>query len=226
MLGKHSLFARAHPPAPSRRSRSRTLGLRRVVVVVVVAFGCSERERPAPIADPRGDDGERAVSGSFRAPGSGGGASTARDAGSTDAGASSAGIGGAASTESGPLTLQQTYRGTCEGASVQWGFFTFDAATPSDSSVLFRLRTAAAEAELARASFVDLLTASAALGTERCAFTGPAPCPIDLYEVLDGAPLAHHPFAQLQVLLRPASDDGRMPAVQEWQLTYSCTFNQ
>jgi hypothetical protein len=109
---------------------------------------------------------------------------------------------------------------------VQWGFFTFEAATPSDSSILFRLRTAAAEAELANGVFLDLLTASAARGTDRCGFTGPAPCPIDLYVVLGGAPLAHHPFAQLEVLLSPASSDGRMPAVEEWHLTYSCTFNQ
>jgi hypothetical protein len=88
------------------------------------------------------------------------------------------------------------------------------------------LRTAASEAGLESGYFVDLVTASAALGTERCGFTGPAPCPIDLYEVLGGAPLAHEPFAQLHVLLSPTSGDGRLPAVEAWQLTYSCTFNQ
>jgi len=28
------------------------------------------------------------------------------------------------------------------------------------------------------------------------------------------------------VLLSPASEGGRMPEVEDWQLTYSCTFNQ
>jgi hypothetical protein len=193
-----------------------------------LALGCTERERPGMIADPQGDDAERAVSGSFRAPsaGTGGGSQPGSDGGIVDSGPGAAGAGGAGSTASGPVTLHQIYEGTCEEATVQWGFFTFDAATPSDSSILFRLRTAAAEAELANAVFLDLLTASAARGTDRCGFTGPAPCPIDLYVVLGGAPLAHHPFAQLEVLLSPANADGRMPEVDEWQLTYSCTFNQ
>jgi hypothetical protein len=188
-----------------------------------LALGCTEHERPGRIGDPQGEGAERAVSGSFRAPGAGDGGQPSSDGGTVDSGP---GAGGAGSTASGPVTLHQIYEGTCEEATVQWGFFTFDAATPSDSSILFRLRTAAAEAELASAAFIDLLTASAARGTDRCGFTGPVPCPIDLYVVLGGAPLAHHPFAQLEVLLSPASADGRMPAVEEWHLTYSCTFNQ
>jgi hypothetical protein len=216
MLGKH------------RRSVSRRLAARMALRVsaAALALGCSERERPGRIPDPRGDDAERALSGSFRTPGGGGASQPDSDGGSVDSGAGTAGVGGAGSAGSGPVRLQQTYEGTCEEATVQWGFFTFEAATPSDSSILFRLRTAAAEAELANGVFLDLLTASAARGTDRCGFTGPAPCPIDLYVVLGGAPLAHHPFAQLEVLLSPASSDGRMPAVEEWQLTYSCTFNQ
>jgi hypothetical protein len=214
-----------------RRIRSRALAARLALGASAgaLAFGCSERERPGMIADPQGNDDDRTVSGSW-APGRGsnGGAGGALQPGSDGGiGGPGSGVGGVGSTGSGPATLQQTYEGTCEGATVQWGFFTFQqAATPGDSSILFRLRTAAAEAELARGAFVDLLIASAARGTDRCGFTGPAPCPIDLYDALGGSPLAHHPFAQLEVLLSPASEDGQMPAVDEWQLTYSCTFNQ
>lgn len=215
------------------RARSETFAAFITLVAVAAAFalGCSQSERPDPLADPRAEDGQRAVSGSFPAPGAGanggaGGApAPAGDAGTADAGAGASGTGGA-SSGSGPTALQQTYEGTCEDGTVQWGFFTFEAATPGDSSVLFRLRTAAAEAELASGTFIDLVTASAAFGTERCGFTGPAPCPIDLYEVLGGAPLAHQAFAQLQVLLSPANGAGLLPAVETWQLTYSCTLNQ
>jgi hypothetical protein len=217
-----------------RRIRSRSLAARAALSVStgVVALGCTEHDRPGMIADPQGDDPERSVTGSFRAPGAGssGGAGGAMqpgsDGGTMDPASGAAGQAGVGAIGSGPVTLQQIYEGRCDGATVQWGFFTFQAATPGDSSIFFRLRTAAAEAELARGSFVDLLTASTALGTDRCGFAGPAPCPIDLYDVLGGAPLAHHPFAQLEVLLSPASEGGRMPEVEDWQLTYSCTFNQ
>lgn len=188
--------------------------------LAALSNGCSERERPGRIPDPQGDAAARAVSGSFRAPEPGGPAST-RDGGS--AAASDAG-GGAA--QPGSVSLQQIYEARCDGSTVQWGFFTFEAATPSDSSIRFRVRTAAAEAELASNRHLDVLTASAALGTQRCGFAGPAPCPIDLYELLGGAPRAHHSFAQLEVLLNPASNDQLMPVVEAWQLTYSCTFNQ
>jgi hypothetical protein len=214
-----------------RRIRSRALAARLALSASAgaSALGCSERERPGMIADPQGNDADHTVSGSFRAPGAGssGGAGGALQPGSDGGIVDPASGRGGGSTGSGPVILQQTYEGSCEGATVQWGFFTFQqAATPGDSSILFRLRTAAAEAELARGAFVDLLISSAALGTDRCGFTGPAPCPIDLYDALGGSPLAHHPFAQLEVLLSPASEDGAMPTVDEWQLTYSCTFNQ
>jgi hypothetical protein len=218
MLGKH------------RRIVSRALAASMAfnVSAGALALGCTERERPGMIADPQGEDAERAVSGSFKAPGAGTGGALqpGSDGGTVDSGPGAGGAGGSGSTASGPVTLHEIYEGTCEEGTVQWGFFTFDANTPSDSSIRFRLRTAAVEAELASAVFLDLLTASAARGTDRCGFTGPAPCPIDLYVVLGGAPLAHHPLAQLEVLLSPASADGRMPTVEEWQLTYSCTLNQ
>jgi hypothetical protein len=130
------------------------------------------------------------------------------------------------STSDGRVTLRQTYEAICDGATVQWGFFTYRATTPGDSSIRFRVRTAPKEAQLPAAAFLELTTASAALGTDRCAFTGPAPCPIDMFERLGGAPLVHHPLSELEVLLNPASADGRLPKVDQWQLNYSCTFNQ
>lgn len=208
--------------------------------VAAVVSSCAERERPGMIADLQVEDAERTVSGSFRAPAgaTGGAASSSGDdvAGgsgegqgdggvvATDAG--TIGAGSASGTTQGSVTLAQSYQGKCEDSTVQWGFFTYQTQTPGDSSIVFRVRTASTEVELGHATFLDLITASTALGTGRCSFTGPAPCPIDLYALLGGAPLAHHPFAQLEVLFNPDSDDGRMPGVEEWQLTFSCTFNQ
>ncbi len=171
-------------------------------------------------------------------------AAPAADAGATPGGAGGAaggvsgssasepGAGGASSgtsleqTASGALLAHRIYEGACDPPSlVQWGFLTYRALTPGDSSIAFAVRVAASEGELARAESFDLLTASTALGTARCGITGPAPCPLDLFVVLGGAPLVHHPFAELSVLLSPASD-GTVPFVEQWRLSYSCTFNQ
>jgi hypothetical protein len=160
------------------------------------------------------------------APGAGAGGGSGSTGGASGAGATSSGTT-VEETASGGLRLHQIYQGTCEPPSlVQWGFFTYRALTPGDSSIRFAVRSAPTEADLGRATSFDLLTASTALGTARCAFTGPAPCPLDLFVVLGGAPLVHHPIAELAVLLTPASGDGAMPSVEQWSLNYSCTFNQ
>ena len=223
-----SSVARERSSPGARRARAASS----IVAALLGASGCRESERPGFIADPDGQDAPRTLSGSFRAPSDGdagaGGASSesASDGGTLGAAGSGAAGAAAGGGASGPATLQQIYEGSCDGSTVQWGFFTYEATTPGDSSIAFRMRTAPVEAGLAAAKYLDLLTASAALGTERCSFTGPAPCPVDVYAALDGAPLAHHPFAQIEVLLTPDGADGRLPTVEEWQLTFSCTFNQ
>lgn len=124
--------------------------------------------------------------------------------------------------------LTETYDSDCdEDARVQWGFFTYDTTTPGDSNVRFRIRTANTEAALATASWVDLATAHASPNTQRCSMGGPAPCPIDLYNVLGGtnAPAVHHSFAQIEVTLTVSSDQLE-PAAQGWKVNYSCPFIQ
>ncbi|HKO92426.1 MAG TPA: C-type lectin domain-containing protein [Polyangiaceae bacterium] len=125
--------------------------------------------------------------------------------------------------------LSETYESECaDDTRVQWGFFTYDTTTPSDSNVRFRIRTANTEAGLATATWVDLATAHASPNTQRCSMAGPAPCPIDLYNVLGGgsAPAVHHNFAQVDVTLTPSSDGTEPASVQGWQLNYSCPFAQ
>jgi hypothetical protein len=125
--------------------------------------------------------------------------------------------------------LTETYASECaDDTRVQWGFFTYDSTTPGDSSVRFRIRTANTEAALATAPWIDLATAQASPNTQRCTMGGPAPCPIDLYNVLGGAsaPAVHHNLAQVDVTLTPSSDGTKPSSVQGWQLNYSCPFAQ
>jgi hypothetical protein len=203
-------------------------------------LGCTEQERPNRLADVSVGDARRVLTGSFVVPSPDadagaaagtGGASSCSGAATpclpSSAGASGSGADTATGTASdGSRTLQQTYEAVCEDSTVQWGFLTYRATTPGDSSIHFRLRTAPTEDQLPAAEYIDLVTASSALGTERCTFTGPAPCPIDLFVVLGGAPLAHHPLSELEVVLTPASADGNLPTVDEWNLNYSCTMIQ
>jgi hypothetical protein len=214
------------------------------MLAAAAATGCAERERPDRIADPSFADARRVLSGSFVAgadagesgappePAGGSGSSSAGasavngSGGGTNAGGATDGVVGPSGTTSDrPVTLRQTYQAVCDDATVQWGFFTFAAATPDDSSIVFRLRTAPNQSALPVATYVDLVTASTALRTDRCSFTGPPPCPIDLFVVLDGAPRAHHPLAELEAVLYPASSDGSVPSVEEFNLNYSCTYN-
>jgi hypothetical protein len=208
-------------------------------LLAISGLGCSEQERPSRVRDVRVDDTDRVLTGSFGprdagaglAGGGAGGASScppdATPCAASMAGSSGSSAGAASSAASdGTLTLRQTYEAVCEGSTVQWGFLTYRATTPGDSSIEFRVRTAATEDQLLTAEYIDLITASAALGTQRCSFTGPAPCPIDLFVVLGGAPLAHHPLSELELVLRPDSSDGTVPTVDDWNLNYSCTMNQ
>jgi hypothetical protein len=123
--------------------------------------------------------------------------------------------------------LQEVYESECaEDTRVQWGFLTYNATTPGNSNVVFKIRTAPTEAELTSATWIDLARAQASPDTQVCGFGGPAPCPIDLYTALGGSPAAHHPFAEVQVVLNPTGDGKQPSTIQGWQLNYSCPFAQ
>jgi hypothetical protein len=219
------------------RAPRRPVGLS---LLFVVGLACGERERPDPLTDLPLDGTRRFVGGGFGAPsfpdaGAGGALGTGGAAadGPEDAGSGQAGFGGGSAGASGssvstspdPVTQSQTYEASCEASRmVQWGFVTFEASTPGDSFITFRVRSAQTEAELAAATFIELISASTALGTSRCAVTGPAPdCPIDLFVRLGGAPLVHLPFMEVEAVLHPASADQRLPGIGTWRMDYSCT---
>jgi hypothetical protein len=184
---------------------------RAFVLIASAALGCREEERPAPPAGAPLENARRVSSGRFE---------RELDAGASGA-AADAGDRGAEAVRS-----TEIYHGECDAPGVvQWGFLTFVTSTPGDSSIVFRLRSAPSVDALESADFIELITASSALGTRRCSVTGPAPCPIDLYDVLGGPPLAHQPYSELEITFHPSAD-GAMPSIDDWLLNYSCTFNQ
>jgi hypothetical protein len=78
------------------------------------------------------------------------------------------------------------------------------------------------EAELSSASFEDLLTVNAASANEACPLSGPSPCPVDLFELLEGAPDAFAPYLELEFEVSPSSDASEAPLLSDWTVTYSC----
>ena len=121
-----------------------------------------------------------------------------------------------------PSLYRQVYDGQCPiGGQVQWSFLAYDTSTPADSSIRFRARSADTQAELSAAPFADLATARAATNTQQCALSGPAPCPIDLYENL-GAARAKLRYLELEAAVTPSTDQRSTPTLNAWQITYSC----
>jgi len=146
-----------------------------------------------------------------------------------DAGASDAGDSPFPGDAGASQVMTRLYETQCDADSwVQWGFFTYDATTPGDSSVHFQIRTGNTEAALATAPWIDLATAHASPNTQRCSMGGPAPCPLDLYVLLGGktSPAIHHELAQVEVTLQASSGQSELPSVEGWQLTYSCPLIQ
>jgi len=182
-----------------------------------LASACAEEQRPGalddiPLHPLRTDDASRPATLWTPEPAA---AVPASDAGappfSGDAGASQ--------------MFTRIYDTQCDADSrAQWGFFIYDTTTPADSTVRFRIRTANTGAALETAPWIELATAQASPNTQRCAMSGPAPCPLDLYVLLGGvnSPAVHHALAELEVTLLAASDHAELPSIEGWQLTYSC----
>jgi hypothetical protein len=145
----------------------------------------------------------------------------------SDAGAPSgdAGPSTARPVADAPELMTRLYQGECDAAArVQWGFLTYTAHTPGESNITFQIRTANSEAALAAEPWSDLVVAQASPDTQSCTFFGPAPCPIDLYVVLGGAPRAHHLFAEIALSFQRSQAD--TPTLESWQINYSCPFSQ
>jgi hypothetical protein len=116
-------------------------------------------------------------------------------------------------------SVSETYLAECSaGYQPQWNFFTYTAQAPQDTTISFRARTAATEAELADATWVDIATATS--DAPSCELTDASEeCPVVLYDVL-GAASASLEYLELEATLNPT--DSETPSLNDWQITFSC----
>lgn len=122
-----------------------------------------------------------------------------------------------------PFEFSEVYQGRCKSLEqVQWSFFAFEAVTPSDTEVVLEVRSAPTEAELVDAVFGPLAVANTASGNTNCADPATEGCPVDLYEALEALGNPHHPVIEIRGTLNPSSDQTLLPALERWELSYSC----
>ena len=118
-------------------------------------------------------------------------------------------------------TVTETYEGTCPRVDQQpqWGFVSYSALTPSDSTINLDVRVALALEDLEQAQWLPLGQVSAAQENEACFFADG--CYLDLWDALGGVPTVHHPYLEVRITLDPSTDN-QTPVLDSWQLTYSC----
>jgi hypothetical protein len=122
-----------------------------------------------------------------------------------------------------PYSFTEVYSAECRFDQIpQWGFLSIDTTMPTDSNIVLRARAANTEAGLATATWVPLRTLNNATGSSDCSAPNVTGCPIDLYALLDGAPLAHYAFIEVEVTMNPTGDKAALPVVDEWSVSYSC----
>jgi hypothetical protein len=116
----------------------------------------------------------------------------------------------------------QLYTGICPaGSKVQWSYLSWDASTPTGTSIMFKGRTASTIAELP--SVPSLTLATAQLGppnTQQCPL-GSA-CAVDLYNAFNGPPAALQDYLEIQLTLTQNLTLALTPALRSWNVTYSC----
>jgi hypothetical protein len=118
-----------------------------------------------------------------------------------------------------PMKFSNVYEGACPpGTMIQWQYMSYDTTVPAGASVVFEGRTAATAAELGPP---DTLLATATSTNQLCPMSGPAPCPVNIYQKL-GTPTAFARFLEVITTLNPTSDGLAAPKVNSWEITYSC----
>ncbi len=131
----------------------------------------------------------------------------------------------------GPSTVTHEYEATCPAdTNPSWGLLSWETQTPGASTIDFKARVAASSAELSSASFTTVGTAyvdssvTPVVDTQSCPRSGTvANCPVDLTKELMLA--GNQPaFLELEITLNP--DGSNAPTVEDWQITYSCVYDQ
>ena len=115
----------------------------------------------------------------------------------------------------------QTYAAACgAGQRPQWGYLTWEALTPGDSSVEFLARTSDTASFTGTPVKIGTVAVTPPAAPDACAI-GDA-CAIDLYTSLGGKPAGARPHLELTVRLNPSTSRTSAPTVTDWQLTHSC----
>ena len=112
-----------------------------------------------------------------------------------------------------PGYYRQIFEGCPAGAQTTWSELSWDAETPANTSVTFRVRTAATEPELQSAVWVV------------AALVPPDSSPADLVKKFLATSLAHERFLEIEVWLAITQQDptGKVtPKVNSFGVTYSC----
>ncbi len=121
--------------------------------------------------------------------------------------------------------ITEVYEATCApGQVVQWGYLTYAGVTPSDSSLVFDVRTANDVASLSAATYHYVTTAQSMPDTQVCALG--SGCEGDLFNALGGLPAAQRSVLELQVTLTPTSDLSSSSSLNKWEILYSCPDDQ
>ncbi len=121
-----------------------------------------------------------------------------------------------------PITYTETYESTCPaGTKTQWGYFTYDSTTLSDSNVVFSVRSADTEVGLGSAT-QHLVATAHATPTDTQVCDASTACQVDLFNELGGLPDARRDWLEVTMELNPSMDGTIAPAVNDWQITFSC----
>lgn len=114
----------------------------------------------------------------------------------------------------------ELYASDCKSnESVQWESLTWEAATPGDSKIVFSVRAAPGEDELADAAFRVAGTAAAAPENTQICAPG-SDCAVNLFDFL-GRPDATQKVVELAIDLVPSST-GEPSQINDWEVTFSC----
>lgn len=122
-----------------------------------------------------------------------------------------------------PAVFTQTYQATCSDEQYPlWQFLSYDTTNASGGEVQFRVRSAATAADLAAATWLDARIATQSEPDCR-AGSGVVGCPVDLVVLLGEH--STDELLELEITVTPSSG-GQSPSADNWELTFTCPFNQ
>ncbi len=126
-------------------------------------------------------------------------------------------------------SVLNTYTGTCgTDRGVQWSYLTYSATIPSDAEVQFRFASASTAAGLPTTTDPTNSAWSTAVvrtSTQASCTSTADPCAVSIYDALGQLPNAQLQYLAVLITLVPSSDN-QGPQVNNWDITYSCPFNQ